>query len=98
MNAPRPTRCEAAPNTFRKWKTAVYAVLEAKSSLQPARVGFGTGQAKVNMNRRAPNGEGGWMLGHNPDGVSDKTVAVLRFEISRANPSPFSATTRCTAQ
>ena len=48
-------------------------------NLQPARLGFGTGQARVNMNRRAPNGEGGWMLGHNPDGVSDKTVAVLRF-------------------
>jgi hypothetical protein len=66
------------------------AVLEsvrvAKSRLQPARVGFGTGTAKVNTNRRAQNGEGGWMLGNNPDGVSDKTVAVLKFETPAGEP------------
>lgn len=64
----------------------VAAVRQAKASLQPARIGFGTGQAKVNMNRRAPNGEGGWMLGLNPDGVSDKTVAVLRFDDLAGKP------------
>jgi neutral ceramidase len=58
----------------------VTAVQQAKSRLQPARIGFATGKANVNMNRRAPDGEGGWMLGNNPDGVSDKTVAVIRFD------------------
>jgi hypothetical protein len=66
------------------------AILEsvrlARSRLQPARVGFGTGAAKVNMNRRARNGEGGWMLGNNPDGVSDKTVAVIKFETPAGEP------------
>jgi hypothetical protein len=64
----------------------VAAVRQAQSNLQPAKVGFGTGQARVNMNRRAPNGEGGWMLGLNPDGVSDKTVAVLRFDNLAGEP------------
>ena len=62
------------------------AVARARSSLQPAKVGFGTGIAKVNMNRRAPNGDGGWMLGNNPEGVSDKTVAVLKFETLAGEP------------
>lgn len=72
---------------IRKVEDALVAVVrEAKAKLQPAKVGFGTGQAKVNMNRRAMNGEGGWMLGHNPDGVSDKTVAVLRFDTLAGEP------------
>ncbi|HYK89731.1 MAG TPA: neutral/alkaline non-lysosomal ceramidase N-terminal domain-containing protein [Acidobacteriota bacterium] len=62
------------------------SVRQAKSTLQPARIGFGTGNAKVNVNRRAPNGEGGWMLGNNPDGVSDKTVAVIKFETPSGEP------------
>jgi neutral ceramidase len=64
----------------------VEAVRRAASSLQPARMGFGTGEAKVNMNRRARNGAGGWMLGNNPDGVSDKTVAVIKFETLGGEP------------
>ncbi len=64
----------------------VESVRQAKSRLQPARIGFGTGTAKVNTNRRAPNGEGGWMLGNNPDGVSDKTVAVVKFETPSGEP------------
>ena len=61
-------------------------VQQAKAALVPARIGYGTGQARVNMNRRARNGEGGWMLGHNPDGVSDKTVAVVRFDNLAGEP------------
>lgn len=64
----------------------VSAVQQAKGSLQPARVGFGTGKANVNMNRRARNADGGWMLGNNPDGVSDKTVAVIKFETMSGQP------------
>jgi hypothetical protein len=64
----------------------VAVVRQAQAGLQPARVGFGTGAAKVNMNRRARNGEGGWMLGNNPDGVSDKTVAVIKFETLGGEP------------
>lgn len=62
------------------------AVRQAQARLQPARVGFGTGKANVSMNRRARNADGGWMLGDNPDGVSDKTVAVIKFETLSGEP------------
>jgi neutral ceramidase len=62
------------------------AVSRAQASLQPAKVGFGTGKANVNTNRRAPDGSGGWMLGNNPDDVSDKTVAVIKFETLSGEP------------
>jgi Neutral/alkaline non-lysosomal ceramidase, N-terminal len=65
---------------------AFEAVKEAKANLQPARFGFGTGKAYVNINRRErfPNGE--WWLGYNPDGPSDKTVSVLKFESLSGKP------------
>jgi hypothetical protein len=59
---------------------ALEAVRRAKANLQPARFGFGTGQAYVNVNRREffPK-MGWWWLGYNRAGPSDKTVAVLKF-------------------
>lgn len=62
------------------------AVRQARGNLQPARIGFGAGKANVNMNRRARNADGGWMLGNNPDGVSDKTVAVIKLETVTGQP------------
>ena len=67
-------------------KAIVDSVLDAKKNLQPAKVGFGTGHANVNMNRRARDDQGGWMLGNNPEGVSDKTVAVIRFDSLAGEP------------
>ena len=67
-------------------KAIVDSVLDAKKNLQPAKVGFGTGHANVNMNRRARDDQGGWMLGNNPEGVSDKTVAVIRFDSFAGEP------------
>jgi len=64
----------------------VTAVREAQAGLQPARIGFGTGKANVSANRRARDGDGGWMLGNNPDGVSDKTVAVIKLETLAGEP------------
>ena len=64
----------------------VTAVRQAQAGLQPARIGFGTGKANVSANRRARDGDGGWMLGNNPDGVSDKTVAVIKFETLSGAP------------
>ncbi len=64
----------------------VNAVRRAQSGLQPARIGFGAGTANVNMNRRARNADGGWMLGNNPDGISDKTVVVIKFETTSGAP------------
>lgn len=64
----------------------VGAVRQAKDRLQPAKMGFGAGTANVNTNRRAKDGEGGWMLGNNPEGISDKTVVVLKFETRAGEP------------
>jgi neutral ceramidase len=64
----------------------VTAVRDAQAGLQPARIGFGTGKGNVSTNRRARDGDGGWMLGNNPDGVSDKTVAVIKLETLSGEP------------
>lgn len=66
---------------------ALVAVVQtAKTNLQSAKIGFGTGRANVNINRRARTANGGWGLGYNPDGVSDKTVAVVKFETTAGVP------------
>src|SRR5690348_10199061 len=49
----------------------VEAVRKAKEDLQPAKIGFGTGRAYVNINRREYSPDTGWWLGYNPDGPSD---------------------------
>ena len=62
-------------------------VREAKSTLQPARVGFGTGFSYLNVNRDAIDAETHlWTQAPNLDAPSDKTVAVLKFETSEGKP------------
>jgi neutral ceramidase len=68
---------------------ALEAVRRAKANLQPARFGIGTGTAYVNINRRELTPARGWWLGENPDGPSDKTVAVLKFEDLSGKPIAF---------
>ena len=65
---------------------AFQAVKQAKANLQPARFGLGTGTAYVNINRRERFPDGEWDLGYNPEGPSDKTVAVLKFETLAGKP------------
>ncbi len=63
------------------------AVRQAKSSLQPARVGFGTGQFFANVNRDAIDQQTRlWYQGPNLDGPTDKTVAVVMFESLAGDP------------
>jgi neutral ceramidase len=62
------------------------ALRQALANLQPARVGAGTGHANVNVNRVAQMADGSWWLGINPDGPSDKTVAVVKFETASGEP------------
>src|SRR5262245_11564590 len=64
----------------------VEAVRQAKANLQPARVGIETGRAYVNINRREHSPERGWWLGYNPEGPSDKTVTVIRFDAMSGKP------------
>jgi neutral ceramidase len=57
------------------------AVKEAKSKLQPARIGFGTGVSYININRNIIDPKTRrWWEGPNYDGHSDKTVAVMKIE------------------
>ena len=66
------------------------AVRQAKANLQPAKFGFGTGKAYVNINRREFFPEKGWWwLGYNPDGPSDKTLAVVKFTDLAGKPLAF---------
>jgi len=82
---------KTSPNTnayITKLEDAAFeAVRQAKANLQPARFGLGTGKAYINVNRREffPK-QGWWWLGYNPDGPSDKTVSVLKFESLSGKP------------
>jgi neutral ceramidase len=59
----------------------------AKESARPARIGFGTGQSFININRNIIDAKThGWWEGPNYDGPSDKTVAVVTFETTDGQP------------
>jgi Neutral/alkaline non-lysosomal ceramidase, N-terminal len=63
------------------------SVKMAKDKLQPARMGYGTGLAYLNVNREIIEPKTRlWHEGANYDGVSDKTVAVLKFETLDGDP------------
>jgi neutral ceramidase len=63
------------------------AVRQAKAALQPARMGYGTGLAYLNVNRDAINPETHlWTQAPNLNATSDKTVAVLKFETTTGQP------------
>jgi hypothetical protein len=85
-----PNRSSAPNPKLDEWialaeQGAVDAARQARAALQPARVGFGTGKAYVNVNRdELVNGR--WHLGYNPERPSDKTVAVIRFENLAGEP------------
>jgi hypothetical protein len=64
----------------------IEVIRKAKENLQPAKIGIGTGKAYVNINRREFSPEEGWWLGYNPEGPSDKTVAVIRFDALSGKP------------
>lgn len=77
---------KSVPYTKRLEDATVKAIRNAKESLQPAKIGFGTGKAYVNINRREYASDTGWWLGYNPDGPSDKTVAVIRIDALSSKP------------
>ena len=61
------------------------ALKQAKANARPAKVGIGTGKADVNTNRDEYI-DGMIRLGVNPDGPSDKTVWVVKFETPEGEP------------
>ncbi len=58
--------------------------LEATETLQPVKMGLGTGYCSMNINRRAKFADGGIWLGRNQDGPCDHEVAILKFEDMQA--------------
>src|SRR5205823_1806781 len=60
----------------RRW-TATAVTLAARR-LRPATVAFGTAEAAIGINRRERRPDGRIILGDNPAGACDPTVAVLR--------------------
>jgi neutral ceramidase len=62
-------------------------VRQANATLQPARVGFGTGVSYLNVNRdNIDPATHLWTQMPNLSGPSDKTVAVLKFETPAGEP------------
>jgi len=56
-------------------EAVVKAVTEANGKLAPARIGFGTTDVHLNVNRDAP--QNNWMQGVNREAPSDKTLSVV---------------------
>ena len=75
---------QGGPDYTRK---IVESVRAAQQKLVPARVGYGTGQSYINVNRQIVDPRTGrWWEGPNREGPSDKTVAVLKFESLSGEP------------
>jgi neutral ceramidase len=74
-----------ASYTKEVYSKIIDALREAKAALQPARAGLGKGRADVNTNRNLITAEG-WGMGSNPNGPSDKTVWVVKFESLAGEP------------
>ncbi|MGC1242470.1 MAG: neutral/alkaline non-lysosomal ceramidase N-terminal domain-containing protein [Chryseosolibacter sp.] len=64
----------------------IAGILEARSRLQPARLGVGWGFSQANINRRAIDVDGKASLGLNPDGEVDRRIGVLRIDKEDGSP------------
>ena len=63
------------------------AISQAAARLQPVRMAYGTGVSYINVNRNLIDPQTHrWWEGPNYEGLSDKTVAVIRFETLDRRP------------
>jgi hypothetical protein len=67
------------------YEKALEAADIALKDMRPACWGFGEGKSYINVNRDLPNDDGYWTQGMNFDGISDKTLAVLKFVDEQGN-------------
>jgi len=68
------------PDTGKTTEAIMEAVIKAETTLQPAQVGFGTGEAYLNVNRDVIDKKTRlWTQAANLEGPSDKTLAVVMF-------------------
>ena len=70
---------QGAPSAKNVADGIVEAINTAKSRLAPARVGYGTTKVDLNVNRDLFNSKLEWRQEPNPEGPSDKTLAVVEF-------------------
>ena len=71
---------DITPESFAPIAKAIVSVAQtAKSRLAPARIGYGTTKLDLNINRDLFNSKFEWREEPNPDGPSDKTLAVVAF-------------------
>lgn len=61
------------------WEAMKQSIDQARAGLRPATVGYGAGRCDININRDYVD-RPRTIIGNNPHGLSDKTVAVVRFE------------------
>ena len=65
----------------------IEGIREARSKLEPARLGVTTGHSMANINRRAIDVDGSASLGMNPDGPVDRQIGLIRLD--RLDGSPL---------
>jgi neutral ceramidase len=70
---------QGAPQAKTVADAIVEAVVTAKSRLAPARAGYGATRVDLHVNRDLFNGKLEWRQEPNPQGPSDKTLAVVEF-------------------
>jgi neutral ceramidase len=85
------THTHSVPFGFRgnnRYEDNVFqSVKQAKDSLQPARISYGKGVSYINVQRDQIDPQThGWWEGANYEGLSDKTVAVIKFESLAGKP------------
>jgi len=69
---------EAAEYTAKLEDTIVRLIGDALKKSVPAHLDYSTARCGVSMNRRTPDGKGGWNNFPNPNGPVDQTVPVLK--------------------
>lgn len=75
---PAKYHAEAAAYTEKLQATILRLIGEAGAGTAPATIRYGHARCGFAMNRRTPNGQGGWKNFPNPDGPVDQSVPVLR--------------------
>ena len=66
--------------------TSIYEAAKiANDSIREAKFGFALGNTDVNVNRVVYTDKG-WWQGHNPNGATDRSMPVLRFDDVAGNP------------
>jgi len=83
FNDPPP---EVVEYTIELEKRIMDGVKEAVDNLQPACLGAGKGECKMNINRRVRSARGDIVLGRNPNAPCDHEVGVVRIDDVSGNP------------